>query len=263
METSDEGQGKAPLSTKEIVFFILLSLIVLSLLLPGNIYQGLYAHYVKDYLPLLTPLILSIVSFLIRAREAEGKTSVQSITIDLTLGVVSFDVWALTSMLTSPQKIAQLTPTRILDQSDVIICLLLGFGLLAVCFWAGTKQEGDRLATPLRTWFALGLAIVAFFVPTKIASDQALVTIVKPPDHEFRVVVPYLDNSLRRQIGNQKWGQRLMCEPYSVRAKDASDAKSKALQLFQDSPLSQPMFAKWNSSVEAVAAKVLAEKTAE
>ena len=227
MQTSDEGQVKVPVRAKEIVFFILLSLIVLSLLLPRSLYQVLYAHYVKDYLPLLTPLILSIVSFLIRAGEAKGKTSVQSIAIDLTLGVVSFDVWALTSMLTSPQKIAQLTPARILDQSDVIFCLLLGFGLLTLCFWAGRKQEGDELITPLRTWFALGVAIVAFFVPTKIASDQAQVTIVKPTEHEFRVVVtfPYLDDSLRRQIGNQKWGQRLMCEPYSVRAKDASDAR--------------------------------------
>lgn len=94
----------------------------------------------KHYLPLALPLILTALATIIRGSE-EGKISLRGFTIDLALGVVSFNVWAINSVLASQGKMAMLTPTRVLDPTDTIYCLILALVLVGGCTWMSKEKE--------------------------------------------------------------------------------------------------------------------------
>jgi hypothetical protein len=198
-----------------------------------------YKDFVKSYLPLITPLCLSIVSSIIRE---EKKTNLKTWAIDLSLGVVTFDLWVITSVTTSAGKVAQLTPSRILDHEDALILLVLGFMLIGLCSSipkdAGEHAKGRYISTIL-------LAAFCFLLPPKIATEQPPKTVQSPPAPSpapYEAIMPYLDESLPCHVGKDNWGPRNLCAITIVPSSTTTAAARDALSLFRGALLPAPVF---------------------
>lgn len=209
--------------------------IFVSILIVFSVFgTNLYQDKVKPYLPLITPLLLSIVASVIRG-SAEGRLTTRGLAVDLSLGVVSFDVWAITSVMTSPTKTAGLTDQRVLDSADVILCLVLAFFLIALCSWI--SRDSTSAALRARDVLTLSLAVFIFFFPASIARQASPATEEQRPMLQtYRVGVAYVDSSLVKHLGPGRWGDRRLFYSLEVEAGSAEAAKLAALQHFESDP---------------------------
>jgi hypothetical protein len=209
-------------------------------------FHELYHRYIKAYPALITPLLLSVVSFFLHAGEAGGRTTPQSFANDITVGVVSFDVWAITSASTSSSRVANISPTKVLDLTDVILCLVSGFVLLVFCYYTSTKAK-ENPETRLR-YCALVAAVLVFLSPAGMASTAQSPSAGQTPV-EYRVIVPYVDESVVRQMGAAKLGGRFFCAEYPINAGSARAAREEAVKQFKGSALATPLYGRRGGKV--------------
>jgi hypothetical protein len=82
----------------------------------------------------------------------------------------------------------------------------------------------------------LVFTIVLVFLPLSLKSktvngSQATI----PMTANFRVAIPYSDESLEKNMGVARWGRRLLCEAGEVQAASESEAIVQMLKSFEDS----------------------------
>jgi hypothetical protein len=200
-----------------------------------------YKSTVKHYLPLALPLILTALATIIRGSE-ERRISLRGFTIDLALGVVSFNVWAINSVLTSQGKTAMLTPARFLDATDTIYCLILALVLVGGCTWMSKEKETLTQTKPV-LWIMLGYAVFCFTFPVIIAQGaRSEEMLPKSNVKKYVVAVPYKDESLERHIGPAKWGNRVLVHFTEIEAGGVEEAKMRVVESFSNTPPLEPVY---------------------
>jgi hypothetical protein len=136
----------------------------------------------------------------------------------------------------------------------VVFLLFADFGLLLLCFiflrvlrTNGSTASGDSdqlpgALSPRARWINGGflvLTIILVFLPFALMKSSTSPTAATasrlPAKDPYRVVVPYSDESIARQIGPKKWGTRLLAEVYEVVALSPDEAKAAALKQLADS----------------------------
>ena len=58
----------------------------------------------------------------------------------------------------------------------------------------------------------------------------------------FRVLVPYNNESIPRQVGAVRWGGRNLCQEFTVEAQTPNEAIEKATGLFEKSGRNLPLY---------------------
>jgi hypothetical protein len=216
-------------------FFFFLLVVVLA------VFAYFYKGHMKGYLPLITPLVLSGLASVMRGTD-EGKLNLSGFIIDLALGVVSFNIWAINSVMTSTTRYAMLTPNRILDTTDAIFCLVLALILVGLC--ALILNHRERAGKPrFLSWIVLMYAVFCFIFPAIIASDYMPPESSRvPAAQQYQISIPFSDESLVNHVGSAKWGNRMLQQKVTVEAGSIEQAKLKALKVFKNKHAFEPLY---------------------
>ncbi len=235
------------------------------------------ASFVEYYLPVFIPLFLTVISVLagvLTKRIQMTVSDLLKIHTDLVLGLFSFVIWALVTYqqtgridLNSDFQISLIRVVLLLFGN--LVLLVAGFIVLNVKWeqWAvGRDRFAYRRLENAGNGAFLMVTFVGVFAPIGLANERpkppdAPVAIAKPQG--FIVAVPYLDLSLRKQVGVGNWGDRMLCEVKPVSALTIEEAVSASLKGLEDSGKTQPMFAfKPPLSVSVARDRIVAMSTA-
>ncbi len=199
--------------------------------------------FMEYYLPIFIPLflvILSILAGVLTGRIALEVPSLLKTHSDLVIGLFSFCIWAF---------IANQQTGKISLNSDfeisfirIVLLLFLDFFYLLIAFILLRHQWNDSVRWPKLTairqektfnglllLFTIALVFMPLSLKVKTAAVQA-----KTPE-SFRVVIPYVDESLEKHVGIARWNERLLCEMTEVKALSEKDAIAAACKKFESS----------------------------
>lgn len=221
------------------------------------------ASFVEYWLPVFIPIFLAVLSVLagiVTGRIALNFSSLLKVHSDMVMGLFGFIVWALVTF----QQTGKIHLNEDYTFSFVRVVLLVFANFFALIMglillnhkWSerpALARLGLRGATAQESFFNgvfLALTIVLVFSPISLAAkvkSPAEATKNKP-EETYRIAIPYLDESLARQVGASNWGGRLLCEIVELRAENSVLAIKQGLAQFDESGRSRKVFPKHASA---------------
>lgn len=199
------------------------------------------------YLPVFIPLAMAGLSVLTRLIAGTMELTLRAFLkthTDLILGIFSFLIWALTTLIQTGQislnSELMITPPKILILFLGTLMLFVVSAFVSSYQWpdgSSGKKHKERTADGLMLCITAVVFILPAFITTRINETRQA-----PRSQAYSVVIPYVDPTLERQIGSGRWGGRLLCEVSDVTAADESQAKQMAVERFQQSSHYQALF---------------------
>jgi len=204
------------------------------------LWQGLVLfNAVAAYLPLLLPLAVTVLSVLPRATELKTYDSVLKVSNDVAIGIISFDIWALSASRSDPEGRILVNSTTMIRGEFVLPFLLAGFFIALSCavltnFANSFKSSQIRQRSLLVALIASILVYLLPFgviepIPTPSAPAQTAAV------NNFSVVIPYRDPTITGVAPAYLADKYLLRVEPNVRATDHSDARAKGVQQFLES----------------------------
>jgi hypothetical protein len=198
-------------------------------------------YYLPVYIPILLTL-LSVVAGIVTKRIPLNVTSLLKIHSDLILGLFSFIIWAFVAF----QQTGKIGLNRDYSISQIRIVLLLFADFVFLIIgqivlnqkwddykWLQEREKAvrvEKIANGVMLFLAMVLVVLPISLSVKNPDVPKTDTTIK--NTTFRVIVPYSDESISRQIGNSRWAGRLLCEITNVQAPNRDKAVEDALSVF-------------------------------
>jgi hypothetical protein len=201
--------------------------------------------FIEYYLPIFIPIflvILSILAGVLTGRIALKVPSLLKTHNDLVIGLFSFCIWG----LIAKQQTGRISLNADYEISFIRIVLLLfvDFFYLLIAFillkypWKDSERFPKWPASRQEKIFngaLLLFTIFLVFIPLSLKAKTVKGNQETPTAAIFRVVVPYFDESLEKNMGVARWNLRLLCEVEEVQATSESEAIGAVLKNFEDS----------------------------
>lgn len=211
------------------------------------------ANDFKNNLPIYLPFtfaLLSIIAGIATERISLSFGELLKVHGDMILGLFSFVTWGLVTYFQSGR--VDINGQHFIDESHVFFLLVLTFALLLVSIialrhkWSESRLLGviSASAESLQNWvngsvllICCVVALFPFFLKQEIsaASKESART------REYRVAIPFADQSLVGHVGEYRWKSRTLCSIEEVIATSRKDAQEKAVQKFLRSDLAAPI----------------------
>jgi hypothetical protein len=206
-------------------------LVLLTLLWQGvDIFKAIVAH-----LPLVLPLAVTILSILTRAPNIRNFESVLLMSNDIAIGIISFDIWALSASRGDVSGRILVNATTMISGDFALPFLLLGLFVALGCVVL-TNYKFQREDTKRRLLFVAFVgSIIVYLAPFSVLQP---VPPPKPPAAEIRhytVVIPYQDPGITRIAPALLSNKRLVHFEKDIEAINASDARTNGIQRFMGS----------------------------
>jgi hypothetical protein len=214
---------------------------------------------ISENLPLLLPLAVTVLSIFTRATDVRTTESVLKFSNDIAIGIISFDIWALSASRSDPSGRIMVNKSTMIS-GDLVLPFLLAGLLLAVGCVVLTNYSFKTPEAKLR-WLLVGFvaAVVVYLAPfgvkRPVTTDSSGVTLLAV--HRFAVVIPYQDPDIISLAPTFLRNKKLMQLEDSVLATSDSAAASIGLQRFLTSPASDRVRPKPGGKVEIKQAEIL------
>jgi peptidoglycan/LPS O-acetylase OafA/YrhL len=185
------GAGERRLSRDWTFGALLLAGVILALYV--LLWRGVpLFKWVAAYLPFLLPLAVTVLSIFTRAADIRNYESVLKFANDLAIGIISFDIWAISASRSDPTGRVLVNP-EIMISGDFVIPLLLVGLLIAVGCVVLTQYTFQDTQTKQR-WLLVGLitAAIVYVAPFGLVEHvpQSQAKLVAD-SHRYTVVIPY------------------------------------------------------------------------
>jgi uncharacterized protein with PQ loop repeat len=221
-------------------------------------------YYLPVYIPILLTL-LSVVAGMLTKRISLNVRSLLKIHSDLILGLFSFIIWAFVAYqqtgkigLNQDYSISLIRIVLLLFAD--FIFLIIGQIVLNIKWeeikWLKEAEKASRVekwANAVMLFLAVGLVFLPIFLSVK--NPDVLKTDTTPRNANYRVLIPYSDESISRQIGGSRWAGRALCEINNVQAVDRDKAVEEALSVFKIKGREIPLYQFHNLPIRVVIMK--------
>lgn len=183
-------------------------------------------------LPLLLPLAVTILSIFTRASDIKDFESVLNMSSDIAIGIISFDIWAISVSRSDPSGRVLVNPTTMISGNFVIAFLLSGLSVAIGC--VVLTRYPFREARTKRIWLfiALVVAVIVYLAPF---GAREPIPKPQPESRQFTVVIPYQDPKIIQILPAFLSNRRLVRVEKNVAATNASDAKTEGINRFMNS----------------------------
>jgi hypothetical protein len=217
-------------------FFVLLLICV-----AGSLYVLLWHgiplfKWVAENLPLLLPLVVTVLSIFTRAADIRDYESVLKIANDIAIGIISFDIWAISASRSDPSWTILVNPKTMIN-GDFVLPLLLSGLFMAVGCVVLTQYRFQENRTKQR-WLLVGLiaSIVVYVAPFGLVEPVAHLQAKPNPNvHRYTVVIPYQDPGIMR-VAPTFLRERYFAQfERNIEAINQTDARDNALKRFLSS----------------------------
>jgi hypothetical protein len=192
--------------------------------------------WVAAYLPLLLPLAVTVLSIFTRAADIRNYESVLKIANDIAIGIISFDIWAVSASRSNPSGKILVNPETVIS-GDFVLPLLLSGLLIAVGCVVLTQYQFQKPQTKHR-WLLVGLiaTIVVYVAPFGLVEPVAHLQAKASPDVlRYTVVIPYQDPGIMR-VAPTFLRERYFAQfERNIEATDQAAARATALKRFLSS----------------------------
>ena len=193
-------------------------------------------NWIAAYLPLLLPLAVTFLSIFTRAADIRNYESVLKIANDVAIGIISFDIWAISASRSNPSGRILVNPEKMINGDFVLPFLLAGL-LVAVGCVVLTQYKFQNARNKQR-WLLAGLIasaiiyVVPFGLVEPVKQLQAKPTVAS---HRYTVVIPYQDPVITR-VAPMVLRERFFARfEKDVEATSEVDARAIALKRFLSS----------------------------
>jgi hypothetical protein len=190
-------------------------------------------------LPLLLPLAVTVLSIFTRASDIRNYESVLKISNDLAIGIISFDIWAISASRSDAAGRVLVNATKMIRGDFVIPFLLSGLLISVGCVVLthyGFKGERTKRRSLLVGLLASVLIYIAPFGALEQVPPPA-----PPPDsktasiRKYTVVIPYQDPGIVGFAPTFLRDRLLVRFERNIDASSLSDAEALAIQRFSAS----------------------------
>ncbi len=202
-------------------------------------------HHITFYFPVYLPILLTIFSVFSGLATQRIRLTIDDLLKvhgDVTLSLFSFIIWAFVTY--SQHKRIDLNDQWTIDFNNVLILLfvnmlILIFGVLALRHDWDALPAFPRIIHKARwvNFVVLAVSICSVFLPIFLKEPSSNRT----DSFRYTVVLPYMDSSIARNIGESRWADRLMCDFETVRAKTQDQAILAAQKEFESKGLMSPL----------------------
>lgn len=211
------------------------------------------ANHFSTYLPIYLPFtfaLLSIIAGIATERITLSFAELLKVHGDMILGLFSFVTWGLVTYFQSGR--VDINGQYFIDVSHVFFLLVLTFALLLVSIislrhkWANSRLVGVVKLSPeaLQNWANGSVLLISCAValfPFFLKQETSKAPRDSQKTAEFRVAIPFSDQSLVANVGEYRWKSRTLCAIEEVRATSESEAKEAALKKFHRSEVAGPV----------------------
>ena len=206
------------------------------------LWHGLWVFgTVSNYLPLVLPLAVTVLSIFPRATELRSYEAVLKVSNDIAIGIISFDIWALSaSRSDSAGRI--LVNKDVMIQGDFVLPFLLSGLFVALgCAVLTNYSHSFKNDQTRRRWLegAFAASVLVYLAPFGLIQPIPPPTEVVARTAELRpytVVVPYQDPGIIGFAPSFLKDRLLVRFERSVVATDQADARAKGIDRFLGSP---------------------------
>lgn len=228
----DAGQAPPPSDRSFLVILVAIAALVLYVFL----WHGITAFTViSANLPLLLPLAVTVLSVFTRAADIRSSENVLKISNDIAIGIISFDIWALSASRSDPAG-------RIMVNSDTMISgdfvlpfllagLLIAVGCVVLTNYSFKSQQSKQ------RWLLVGLvaAVVVYIAPFGVKRPATGESAGK---RTYAVVIPYQDSDITSMAPSLVRERRFFAVEEGVRASNDSTAAELGVRRFLASSVS-------------------------
>lgn len=167
--------------------------------------QGVFlVRWASGHLPLLLPLVVTLLSVLTRAMELKDIESVLKISNDLAIGIISFDIWALVAKESNPLGYVLVNQTTIISGDAVMPYFLIGILVAVGCVVISHyPYPPHNYKNHKKRWLLIGLfvSVVVYLMP--FGALEPIPTIAKQGTLDLNkknyiVVIPYQDPNITK-----------------------------------------------------------------
>lgn len=206
--------------------------------------------WVAAYLPLLLPLAVTVLSIFTRAADIRNYESVLKIANDIAIGIISFDIWAISASRSNPSGRILVNPETMISGDFVLPFLLSGL-LIAVGCVVLTQYRFQDPRTKQR-WLLVGLiaSIVVYVAPFGLVEPVPHLQAKPSPDvRRYTVVIPYQDPGIMRVAPTFLQERYFAQFERNIEATDQANARATALKRFLSSAVSDQFKTKGGEKV--------------
>lgn len=193
-EASERDGHSVKEDMRFIIVLIFLSVILAYFLL---IYGKTFFHWVSDNLPLLMPLAVTVLSIFTRAADIRNYESVLKISNDIAIGIISFDIWAISAQSGNHGNVL-VNAMKMIDGGFVIPLLLAGLLVSVGCV---VLTHYKFSSTVLRQRFLLIgfiVSIMVYVMPFGILQPIEHRVTNTRSINKYTVIIPYEDPGVTR-----------------------------------------------------------------
>jgi hypothetical protein len=109
--------------------------------------------------------------------------------------------------------------------------------------WLKEAEEALRVEKWANAVMLLSAIFLVFLpIPFSVKNPDVLKIDTTPKNANYRVVIPFSDESISRQIGGSRWAGRTLCEINNVQALDRDKAVEEALSVFKTKGREIPLY---------------------
>jgi len=195
----------------------------------------------KDLLPLLLPLVVTLLSIFTRAAEIRTLEGILKISNDIAIGIISFDIWAISVSKSDPKGRILVSAHEMIDGELVMTFLMFGLVTAVGCLVATNYNYKNYINKYLMLTGALLFSIVIYLIP--FGQIQEIPADPRPPvvaaeSHRYTVVIPYQDPAITK-VAPAFLDDRYFASIFDgIVAPSKADAKEVAMKLFLNSSYS-------------------------
>jgi hypothetical protein len=195
---------------------------------------GLF-NAVAANLPLLLPLVVTLLSILTRAGEIKTVESVLKISNDLAIGIISFDIWAISASKSDPTGRVLVNSTTMINGDFVLPFLLAGLVVAVGCVVLTRLDFKDSLYKTRWLGIAFGASLLVYIAPFGVLQPIQAAPSQAAQMRQFTVAIPYQDPVIISFAPTYLRDRQFFQIERNVAATTLSDAKEIAVKRFLES----------------------------
>jgi hypothetical protein len=188
-------------------------------------------------LPLLLPLAVTVLSIFTRAADIRNYEAVLKISNDIAIGIISFDIWAISASRSDPSGRVLVNPATMIRGDFVLPFLLFGLLVAVGCVVLTHYHFPDTRAK--HRWLLVGFAaaVIVYIAPFGVL--ESVPREARPLEsRHYTVVIPYQDPDIVRYAPTALRERRLVWFERNVEATSPTDARAAGLKRFLESSAS-------------------------
>lgn len=218
-----------------IFVIALLALILAGLLL---FYGTPFFYWTYGNLPLVLPLAVTMLSIFTRAADIRNYESLLKISNDIAIGIISFDIWAISAKSSDHLGRVMVNPTTMISGDFVIPLLLSGLLISVGCVVLTHYKFSSPITRQRSLLIGFVTAIIVYVMPFGILEPAAHKADGATETRRFTVVIPYEDPALTRLAPSVLRDRLFVQFERDIAAKDQSEAEQVALKQFFSTDIS-------------------------